>query len=504
MVDKVKEFLVEFKQKNSELILDNKRNKDSIEDRYSGLYVFISFDLVNSTQYKSIEHNWVNLIDYFYDQTAKELNTYASTKIFNVWKYIGDEVLFFGKVKDSDELINIPQDVTKVLNKVSRKIYESFEESEGLLGIKATIWCAHITQFQEGMATEKKENYLLEKRNINTYEVSTKLPTTVYDFLGPEIDAGFRLAKQCARKNQLVVSAELTFLILNCINEKNDEEMKIVLSKKFRTMELLELKGIWHSRKYPVIWYREQWELGVFEYDQSEDEYSFYKEKYINTQEGNFNNYKFLENIMDSVGRSKVVLNKYLKSIGSSSEDGLLETHRLLINNPVEVHLVAIIFDENGKVLLLERGEEKSNTGRFDFGCANLKYNSSIKESLLDYYCELLNVDSNNLDILVDSQGDAKPVSTYTHTKATGDQNTVSGFIFTAKINGEFQLIEATLNKNEYSSYQVKGVEEINLGNINMYKDSLENIMLSQNMWKDSEKIHNELVRYNRNLPMVN
>lgn len=474
----ISKVLKNFQENNSTLLEETKMDEDISQKHYSGLYVFISFDLVNSTRYKSIEQNWPNLINYFYDTVASELRQYESTKLFNVWKYIGDEVLFFGKVMDAEYLVEIPQDVMKTLKTTTKHIFEKFEESKGLLGLKATVWCAEISEFGKNVDAKKRKNYLLEKTNSNSYDVSSELPTTVYDFLGPDIDAGFRLAKQCARKNQVVVSAELTFLILSKISSLN-EENQILGFKKYRIMDLVPLKGIWHERQYPVIWYREQWDKGVFEYDQTDEEYTFYKQNYQVSKEPGFDIYSYLSYIMNSVGKAEIVA-KYSNSITNSSKDELATLHRLAIEYPVEIHLVAIIFNQDGQVFIMKRDHKKNHPGRFDFGCVNLRYRKSIKESLIDYYTKLLGIDKCELNILEDSSGNPIPISTYSYTKRKGD--TVSGLIFTAKIETDVQINTQILEKYEYSDYQFQNVDGLELKNIDMYENSIANILKSKKM----------------------
>ena len=61
----------------------------------SGVYLFFSFDLVNSTQFKaSHPDDWPVVVTRFYELITAELTTRLSSAI--VWKFVGDEVLFFG------------------------------------------------------------------------------------------------------------------------------------------------------------------------------------------------------------------------------------------------------------------------------------------------------------------------------------------------------------------------------------------------------------------------
>jgi hypothetical protein len=81
----------------------------------------------------------------------------------------------------------------------------------------------------------------------------------VTDFLGPNIDAGFRLAA-FARKKQLVVSPGLAAYLI----DKNCDK------DRFRIAGFERLKGIAKDALYPGLWYRESWETlsGDFTYQE--------------------------------------------------------------------------------------------------------------------------------------------------------------------------------------------------------------------------------------------
>ncbi|MHC5373126.1 hypothetical protein ACYSNU_04930 [Enterococcus sp. LJL120] len=475
VVSKINNKLTNLKKKNEDLLTEyteyTEEDLRQEKEHYSGLYVFASFDIVNSTQYKSIEQDWPNLIDAFYDRVASELKNRKSTESFNVWKYIGDEVLFYGKVTDAKQLVEIPRDVMITLNKTTKYIFGNFEESKGLLGLKSTIWCAEVVELEKDSNTKKRQNYLLKK--LNSYLYETSFPMTVYDFLGPDIDAGFRLAKQCAKKNQVVVSAELAFLILSEINLLSDED-KILGLKKYRIMELVPLKGIWHERQYPVVWYREQWDQGVFEYDQNDDTYPFYRQNYLYSKEQAFDTFAHLSYIMSSVGKDELV-SKFSYSINNSSQDKLESIHKPEMNDPVEVHLVAVTFNKDNQVIVLKRGPKKNDAGKFDFGCVNMTHTKCVKDSLTDYYSELFGISKEDYCILEDNQGNPIPIATYNYKKRNG--NRVSGFIFTAKTEQEIQVDYNKLEKYEYDKYLFEDIDLEKLKKIDMYDNGAQNIL---------------------------
>ena len=66
---------------------------DSIDTKEteSFVYLFCSFDIVESTYLKSINPQWAKLFNQFYDSSLRDLEKQG----FEFWKYVGDEVLFY-------------------------------------------------------------------------------------------------------------------------------------------------------------------------------------------------------------------------------------------------------------------------------------------------------------------------------------------------------------------------------------------------------------------------
>src|ERR1700677_4339458 len=68
-----------------------------------GVYLFFSFDLVNSTQFKASQpKEWPVVVTRFYELITAELITRLSSAI--IWKFVGDEVLFFKQIISRQDL----------------------------------------------------------------------------------------------------------------------------------------------------------------------------------------------------------------------------------------------------------------------------------------------------------------------------------------------------------------------------------------------------------------
>jgi hypothetical protein len=72
------------------------------------------------------------------------------------------------------------------------------------------------------------------------------------DFLGPEIDAGFRISKFALRR-RLVVSAELSCLLFR------ERAAYTGIEKQLKIVSFQILKGVWTGRHYPIVWYERDW-----------------------------------------------------------------------------------------------------------------------------------------------------------------------------------------------------------------------------------------------------
>src|SRR5437762_1050349 len=112
-----------------------------------GVYLFFSFDLVNSTQFKaSRPDHWPVVVTRFYELIIAELTTRVSSAI--VWKFIGDEVLFFKQITHRQDLhIALPA-AHDALLAAMEVLHKNFPLSRELLAVKGTAWIAEAQPIQ--------------------------------------------------------------------------------------------------------------------------------------------------------------------------------------------------------------------------------------------------------------------------------------------------------------------------------------------------------------------
>lgn len=123
--------------------------------------LFLSIDICGSTSFKHTRRYWIETIV----KITKTLTDHFEGKQFKVWKFLGDEILFY-KTFDSEQ---IESDLIEVI-----KFKDKFNET-ATLKIKCTLWSADFDQ--AGLL-----NRIFSPKNQ-------------IDFLGRHIDFGFRLTK---------------------------------------------------------------------------------------------------------------------------------------------------------------------------------------------------------------------------------------------------------------------------------------------------------------------
>ncbi|MCF6311773.1 MAG: hypothetical protein L3J39_04910 [Verrucomicrobiales bacterium] len=203
------------------------------------LRLFMSVDVVGSTAFKqernrSDPQGWLEFFSSFYTEFPELLNTAllfilrqkkikAAPPEALLWKALGDELIFVVEISHRSEA----EVHLLAFREAVRKTVTSFIHKEGFLSVnfKATAWLAG---FPVGNAAVPLDD---QKGGIP------------YDFIGPLIDIGFRLAN-LATPRRFVVSVELAYLILNC----KDSVIDFYFEGK------TQLKGVIQNRSYPFIW----------------------------------------------------------------------------------------------------------------------------------------------------------------------------------------------------------------------------------------------------------
>ena len=414
-------------------ITDGEFEKNSKEN-LNGSYLFFSFDLVNSTMFKPFNENWPEVIRWFYGAIKDEIEKQIPS--ITEWKKVGDEVLFYLPVKDElEELKSSPQKTYKVLKETIKQLHNVFANLKGILSIKATLWIAYLNEVDN-----KAQNILIK---------TTDIDKTILEFLGPDIDIGFRIAKY-ALQGKVVLDAKLACLLSKLETELEENN----ISSKLKIVSYEELKGVWNGRKYPIVWYHENWGNSddMFLYD--EETNSSIVKKIKDT------NFKCIEDI----GK----LTKVFKDLGRIDEirklrDGIQEYKTNnpsgIINTTVsrerlsEIHFVVMMVNEFNEILALQRLKDKNfNPNKWEFGCAQLHLNQSILDAINIGYKKDLGLK----DDFINSQ--IEFIDFYHFSKLN---RIIPGTIFTTKIEKNLIKQEMINSQKHQSMKWIKNEEEL-------------------------------------------
>lgn len=413
-------------------------------EKKNGAFLFISFDLVNSTAFKSLyPTKWPVIFHRFYELVENHaLKNFTNSM---VWRYAGDEILFYKQIDKPSELYEVPKVAYKVLKTVLEALNISYPETKNILYIKSTLWIAEAT-FVKSQNLAGSET-LLNNLIIN-FDINQKRNV---DFLGSDIDLGFRISK-FAERDKVVVSAELAYLLYKS-RGIIEEECNYNVLDSLRIVTYERLKGIWNNRHYPVIWYFDSW-------DKPDDMYLY--DEHFNSEIVNKIKSKEFSSDMRIDRLKKIFIEvdnlDKVKSIEKCMEDTTPINVLPSVSqyNQAEVHCVAICFNDNGHILIAKRPLDKRRfPGIWEFGCGQLKKSQDFTECLVESYREDFGAE-------LDFYSKLTPISTYIM-EDTLEGRKIPGIIFIAKVLNQ-DFIEKNFSKTTHS--EIKWFDPAELENI--------------------------------------
>jgi hypothetical protein len=197
--------------------------------------LFLSVDMAGSTQFKarfSENGNWLETFRTFFTnfplmlagQIGFAFLDEGETPSVEVWKVMGDEVIFVATPANPEALVSMLLALIRTMNAYEERYLEDLP-----LRLKGTAWLAEFGE-----------------RNIELEipELSEGATSKAIDFLGPDLDLGFRVSK-FARPACLTLSFDVADLV---IGAENAGEISLHL------IGAEELKGVMFGRPYPIIW----------------------------------------------------------------------------------------------------------------------------------------------------------------------------------------------------------------------------------------------------------
>ena len=201
------------------------------------LKLFLSVDIVGSTELKHQGGNakaqpWLSFFFAFFanfptlfSEALAEQCQLGRVLEAKLWKSLGDELIFTAELKSRHDAGAYLRAFRLALLKAVEN-WKVTKDNSNLL-LKGTAW---IAGFPVGNAEIPLES-------------SSTADTDGRDYIGPHVDAGFRL-KEHSTPRKLIVSADLAYLLLGTENPGLDLFFDGDVS----------LKGVIRNKPYPIIW----------------------------------------------------------------------------------------------------------------------------------------------------------------------------------------------------------------------------------------------------------
>lgn len=225
------------------------------------LRLFLSVDLAGSTAFKagagrspadttSPHPLWIVAIRKFYEVFPSVLEKYYTRRgsqqetlldqssAPQSWKTIGDEIIFCCRLINGDHLHTCMLAFIDSLKEYGRVLATDKHQ----LDVKGTAWVAAFPAINMTATRSRltKLDYLQED-----FEAGADGRPSEFDFLGPEIDAGFRIAKHSS-PDKCAVSLQLAWLLTRSSGSHWSAESFIYLGRDY-------LKGVINDKPYPVV-----------------------------------------------------------------------------------------------------------------------------------------------------------------------------------------------------------------------------------------------------------
>ncbi len=414
----------------------NQEREEPFERR--SVEVFFSFDIVNSTSYKTLNFTgWSQVIFALFSKVQRLVAKKMPSA--EMWRILGDEVIFIVPIKEKNDIFIYVNSIFEILNIMVIQLKKGifFDElgiceldrdlmkMQNIISMKAAAWIAII-----GENLKKLEQYdnLIERFKLQE-------GYGIFEFLGNDIDTGFRV-KENTQERRLTISYELAYIL-----SRNTDYLKNIHIITYK-----RLKGVWQNRLYPIIWYYDEKYL---------EGMSFENSFYYDERENNELVKSYFENRINSIliqemyydvdyALSKILADQQLEDkfakidniIRESQEDfkHLLDPKFLL-----RLHCVAVCYDKrNKKILIMKRADNREKLPDcWEFGCAKGTLETSLVERIEEEYRKDFGI-----NIKVQCNKDRKdiqpiPLAMY---EVDGDQGKDKGIITMAEIVGDFDI----------------------------------------------------------------
>lgn len=453
---------------DSSLIKSLKEIRENTEEesKSSNVILFFSYDIVNSSLYKTVNYSsWTIVINNIF----KYVDSLVTERMPNceLWRILGDEAVYIVQIRDIEQIYKNIDSIFEILCKTkeylsSGEIFKNCKSEidieimkmQNILSIKGSSWLAIVANDINAKGSNVENAYL----HYNNFE-SIKNPG-FFEFLGKDIDAGFRISKE-TRDRRLVLSFELAYIL----------KMRTDYLSKLNLITFRRLKGIWHEKLYPIIWFHDREKFKNISFEESfkfdeleEDELS--REYFNNRKKGNSSNinqyiYEDINGALDKILEDRNLKNKIEKIY--STIEATSEYHKDFTNIiPLEMHCVAICYKVNKsdgsiQILVAKRSsKKKQNPSIWEFGCAKANYKDSIIDTIKNEYKKDFNID---IDLICYEDRNEKqpiPIAVYEIEKGSDIHK---GVIFIAECKNDESVVRINDKHEEVKWITVEEIE---------------------------------------------
>ncbi len=447
-LEKDEKRLKEFKS-----LVDEANNNRSDRQKIAAhvdVVLFFSYDIVGSTKYKALHPgSWAGEIKKAFESIKRRVNSELSEAY--IWRVLGDEIIFVLKapgkrMKVSEE--TVLSDSVAAIYKVLQSATDEIEGSTREMSLKAAAWIGIVSDEDH---YEKDNKIPKEYKNLfYKYTVDEERRRKIFEFMGNDIDAGFRI-KQFTYSRQLVLSFELAYLINKIISHEESKNVELI------HMGYKALNGIWHDRPYPIIWYYDKSYKKVdflqsLPYD-AETDNSLIKDYGLkHSCRYNFKKKELFEKIANDLGLCDklMIIKQTLKNVEKS-----IEINDWLYNeDELHLHLAAVCCDfKNKRVFIAKRSTARGKySACWEFGCAKANKSQGYIECIKKEYENDFGL---KIKIMVSSDRGEQCPTPYAlyEIKENGEEfQSDKGIIVYAKIMND--NIDEFANKKDYKKHE--------------------------------------------------
>lgn len=168
---------------------------------------------------------------------------------FNLWKPVGDELIFTVHVRKEEEIFDAVRLWLKAM-----ETYENDSLQDTPLATKGGAFIATFpgpdseSSIPRNPTIETSDKGVFE---LNAEALAIRSDDYMYDYFGPSIDTGFRIFGACDNRF-FTLSVEVAWALAQCAADAGIDSAKFPL-QHLRLLDTRVFKGVWDARPYPLF-----------------------------------------------------------------------------------------------------------------------------------------------------------------------------------------------------------------------------------------------------------